>query len=123
MRPASVVHHDAQVKLLAACLVVLAGCGGHANGDIDSLIGDACLRDTDCDSRCYIDSRSFPGGFCSNACTTDADCPPDALCMEKSGGMCLYACPAFDCSRLGPGWACKDKDRMVSGNATVCIGD
>ena len=104
-------------------LVLLVGCGGHDAGDIDPIIGASCASDRDCDTRCYIDPADFPGGFCSLPCETDNDCPSDTYCMEKAGGMCLFACPEFDCSRLGAGWRCRDKTRESGGTVSVCIGD
>lgn len=103
-------------------LLAVGGCGGHDTGDIDSVIGESCVSDRDCDTRCYVDG-DFPGGICSVPCQSDNDCPSDTFCMKKAGGVCLFACPEFDCSRLGAGWACRDKDRQNGGTVSVCIGD
>jgi hypothetical protein len=110
------------VKLLALVLVLLAACG-RDDGDIDSFIGAACDRDSDCDERCYLDSGTFPGGFCSIGCNSDQDCPSDTVCTNKSGGVCLFLCSAVDCGRLGAAWQCKDKDNVGGGKDNVCIGD
>ncbi|HEX5060304.1 MAG TPA: hypothetical protein VFV99_13140, partial [Kofleriaceae bacterium] len=96
--------------LLATLVVFVAACGGHDPGDIDELLGATCRSDRDCEVRCYLDPQ-FPGGICSVPCTSDNDCPFEALCMSTSGGMCLYACPDFDCNRLGPGWTCRSRGR------------
>jgi hypothetical protein len=111
------------MRFVLASLLLLAACGGHDEGEIDDVIGSPCVSDRDCDTRCYIDSSDYPGGFCSISCQSDQDCPADTFCMEKSGGVCLFACPAFDCSRLGTGWECKDKSRIAGGSITVCVGD
>jgi hypothetical protein len=108
-------------RLLATLIVLVAACGGHDTGDIDEVIGSACSSDRDCDTRCYLDP-DFPGGICSQPCQSDLDCPADALCMSTNGGMCLFACPGFDCSRLGPGWSCRDRSRIGGGDANVCSG-
>lgn len=108
-------------SFVIAALFVL-GCGGHDTGEIDNVIGAPCTSDRDCDSRCYI-GGDFPGGICSQSCQTDNDCPSDTFCMAKAGGVCLFACPAFDCSRLGQGWGCHDEDRMGGGKQNVCIGN
>jgi hypothetical protein len=41
----------------------------------------------------------------------------------EDGGVCLFACPAFDCSRLGNGWECRDRDRVSGGQIHVCFGN
>lgn len=101
----------------------VSGCGGHGEGDIDEVIGASCASDRDCDARCYLDPGDFPGGICSLPCRSDNDCPSDTFCMKKADGVCLFACPAFDCSRLGAGWKCRDKERENGGMISVCIGD
>ena len=107
-----------RVLLLA---FVLAACASHGGGTIDDVIGATCTNDSDCAHRCYT-GPGFPGGFCSESCTTDADCPADALCATENGGVCLYACPPMDCGRLGGGWHCADKDVAGGGKANVCTG-
>ncbi|MBL9020243.1 MAG: hypothetical protein JNL83_39020 [Myxococcales bacterium] len=108
------------MKRLVLGLVMLVGCGG---GQIDSYIGAACSRDAECDERCYLDSRDYPGGFCSISCESDRDCPSDTVCIDKDGGVCLFLCSELDCSRLGRGWGCHDEDRRSGGRDSVCIGD
>ena len=100
---------------------LLVGACGHDDGDIDETIGAECVDDRDCDDRCY-QGGDFPGGFCSQACATDNDCPVDAYCMEQEGGVCMFVCPEFDCNRLGPGWECKSKHRQNGGDISVCSG-
>lgn len=109
--------------VIASIFFAVAACGGHGEGDIDEVVGAACATDRDCDSRCYLDNKDFPGGFCSLSCQTDKDCPIDTYCMSTAGGVCLYACPPFDCNRLGPAWTCRDKSRETGGTVSVCIGD
>ena len=109
-------------SLLLLTLGAVGGCGGHGSGDIDEVIGESCVNDRDCDTRCYIDGE-FPGGICSLPCQSDNDCPSDTFCMKKADGVCLFACPDFDCGRLGAGWTCRDKERENGGQISVCIGD
>ncbi len=104
------------------CTLVVAACGGHGQGDIDDIVGAACATDRDCDSRCYL-GGDFPGGFCSLPCASDNDCPGDTYCIDEAGGVCMFACPVFDCTRLGPGWECRDKNRQNGGHVPVCSGD
>ncbi|MBA3462523.1 MAG: hypothetical protein H0T46_21370 [Deltaproteobacteria bacterium] len=109
-------------QLIALAFIVLAGCG-RDSGDIDSYIGNACARDSDCDERCYLNSGEFPGGFCSISCRSDSDCPSDTVCTDKEGGVCMFLCRAVDCRDLGPGWQCMDKDNVNGGKDNICIGD
>lgn len=104
-------------------LALLVGCTGHSSGSIDQVVGAACAADRDCANRCFLDSQDFPGGFCSNACTSDADCPGDTVCVGQAGGVCLFTCPPMDCNSLGPRWHCSDKDLVGGGKASVCTGD
>lgn len=107
---------------VASCVVWLVACGGHHDGGIDNTIGATCVSDRNCDDRCYM-GGDFPGGFCSISCTSDHDCPSDTYCMSAADGVCLFACPAFDCSRLGPGWVCRERGRIGGGTINVCSGD
>jgi len=121
--PARAVHYHGGVKALAFSLLVLAACG-RDYGQIDKFIGAACTRDADCDDRCYVNSNTFPGGFCSVACSSNNDCPGDAVCVDKAGGVCLFLCTELNCNDLGPGWQCRDEDTLGgSGKFNVCIGD
>jgi len=102
------------------CALLVGACG-HGDGDIDETIGATCKDDRDCDQNCVM-GGDFPGGFCSLNCDTDNACPDDSFCMEAEGGICQFACPAFDCDRLGPGWECKSKKRRNGGETSVCSG-
>ena len=50
--------------------------------------------------------------------------PREALVrvVQVAGGVCMFACPEFDCSRLGPGWSCENKNRQNGGEIRVCSG-
>ena len=109
--------------LLAVALVV--GChSGHDLGIIDTTIGAACSSDRDCSDRCYLDNNDhFPGGLCSVPCSSDRDCPVDTACIDFDGGVCMFTCPGFNCSQLGAGWSCHDRDRTGGGGkSNVCSG-
>lgn len=101
----------------------------HETGTSDAVIGDPCSSHDECFSRCLTDNDSpsdYPGGFCSVPCASDADCPPDAACIDKDGGVCLFTCGPhgdFDCAFLGSGWRCNDKDSIADREVFVCIGD
>lgn len=118
----------AVASLVAAALACGApdSVGDHTPGTTDRVIGDPCTTHLDCLERCVTDPEDFPGGFCTISCARDEDCPPDAVCIEKQGGICLFTCTgpsAFDCRFLGAGWTCDDRDRASGGRAYVCIGD
>ena len=100
----------------------LAACAGHSSGSVDETIGAGCVQNSDCADQCYL-GNDFPGGFCSRPCTSNADCPADAVCAQSGGGTCMFACPQFDCAKLGVGWHCSDKDLVGGGKAQVCNGD
>ncbi len=101
-------------------LVLVIGACGHDSGTIDRTIGAACTADTQCDHQCF-QGPNYPGGFCSLSCTGDVDCPSDAVCADN--GVCLFACPAFDCTRLGAGWGCHNVDHFGGGRVSACIGN
>lgn len=102
------------------CALFVTACG-HGDGDIDETVGAVCSSDRQCDDKCFM-GGDFPDGFCSLSCATDNDCPDDTFCMEAQGGVCMFACPDFDCSRLGATWECKSKKRENGGEITVCSG-
>lgn len=109
-------------SIVLALVLVISACG-RDDGDIDTLIGERCTADRECEDRCFRDTSDYPGGFCSSACDSDNDCTTDAFCMDRDDGVCLFACPEFDCGRLGAGWSCRERDRIGGGKLTVCIGN
>lgn len=112
------------MKWIALALVLVTSACGRDDGDIDELIGAQCTSSGQCEERCYADGNNdFPGGFCSIPCFSDNDCTPDSFCIDKAGGVCMFLCPEFDCTRLGPGWVCDNKDRVGGGSINVCIGN
>jgi hypothetical protein len=111
---------DSMKSLFLVCALLVGACG-HGDGDIDTEVGATCVDDRDCDDSCVL-GGDFPGGFCSLPCDTDNDCPGDTYCMETQGGICMFACPAFDCDRLGAGWSCKSRKRNNGGDINVCSG-
>ena len=108
------------MRWLFACALVL-GCG-HGPGDVDRLIGNACTADRDCEHRCYDNPGRYPNGFCSVSCSSDDDCPLDTFCVAEDGGVCLFACPPFECDQLGPDWVCRARGRVGGGSINVCFG-
>ena len=110
------------ISTFAFVLGLLAACSSSAT---DTLIGDPCVADGDCAHRCFTDNGDhFPGGFCSESCVSDADCPANSACIDVAGGVCMFVCPPFDCSFMGPGWVCDARDKHSGGGqVNVCIGN
>lgn len=108
------------------CVLALgaAACqSGHSTGTTDEVVGAPCTVDTQCAHRCYQDSNGrFPGGFCSQSCQSDLDCPGDTYCVATANGVCMFKCPPFDCAFLGPDWRCAPRDHVAGGQVPVCIG-
>ncbi len=113
------------VRAVAALVIsaAAAACGGHSSGSIDRTIGAPCTSNTQCDHQCLTPSGDFPGGFCTIPCTDNSECTSDTVCVAKAGGVCLYACPPFDCARLGANWSCQGADAYAGGKVNVCLGN
>lgn len=101
----------------------LAGCGGP---EVSRQIGARCDTSRECDDRCLPPAADYPGGFCTLVCNTTNDCPGDASCVNREGGVCLFDCAVdADCRFLGTGWTCRDTElRSPQGTQVkVCRGD
>ena len=94
------------------------GClpGSMATGSAGA-IGASCAADTDCNAglNCLT---NFVFGYCSQACTSDANCGSDALCIDQGGGVsrCMDSCQNNEQCRFG--YACTDH-----GTGGVCDAD
>ncbi|MFO0554393.1 MAG: hypothetical protein U0271_38785 [Polyangiaceae bacterium] len=110
--------------LVLGVVGVVAACGDSTGGvgNDGEVVGGACETASDCadGSRCVIDG-SFPDGVCTVACSSDADCPEDSVCISTSGGICLLPCDTNDECR--PGYVCDQKSREgADGDLRVCNG-
>jgi RTX calcium-binding nonapeptide repeat (4 copies) len=70
-------------------------------------IGKSCTSNADCASlgpsgTCEL---GFPGGYCYTPCSTDAECPSDAVCWL--GASCVTPC--------GAGNSCENPDQICDG--------
>ena len=94
-----------------------------ADSDVSRTLGARCDRIDDCAERCLADAEDYPGGFCSVSCMADSDCPDGAVCVDKDGGVCLFACAGdAGCAFLDIGWQCKTEDGLPDGEVMACIG-
>lgn len=103
--------------LLCVLLCVVAiGCTRPAaqrspEGAARSIVGGPCREDVDCAAGLRCD-KDDPGGECTKACASDAECGPQGACNAEK--ECLQACKApEDCKRAG--YTC-----ITSGAAKVC---
>jgi len=104
---------------IGSLALALAACGSKE----DAVVGDTCSQNAQCRFICAT-GGDFPGGFCTVPCQSDNQCPRgDTLCMDPAGGVCLFTCASdADCFFLGPGWSCRNHDRVGGGRAAVCLG-
>lgn len=94
-------------------------------------VGDPCTQDSDCKSipggECFLKidpqpafgfpGMSWPGGYCSKACTTeDQDCGDSGSCNQSGSGggsaswkmeYCTKPCQADSECRTAEGYSCK----------------
>ncbi len=115
---------------LAVLLAVLAVPGGACKDDDDltTELGLPCSDSSDCTSLCLPPSPETPNGLCTRHCTSDDECPPTAVCVARSGGVCLYACrDGRDCDLLESGgevgWTCDPVEAQTGGSVLACVGD
>lgn len=95
--------------------------GGHDAG-VPSTIGTACSEDSQCGTgTCVPASQGFPGGYCTQICTTDADCggagscvPNIAMSATGSISICLAGCT--EASQCRSGYVCGQNQ-----NPTYCL--
>ena len=112
-------------RALAAvfCLAVfVTACGDITVGPNSALVGAACAADGECRQQCLINDRHFPGGMCTLACASDADCPGGSACIAEEGGVCVVACRSdADCAAFGRGFACDQESRQGGGGeVSIC---
>lgn len=104
---------------LLIALATLAAC----NPGIDRSVGAPCFDDHDCRDRCLED---WPGGFCTLRCRDNRDCPPDTVCVDSRGGVCMLLCDNSPHCRdmLGDDdYQCDDRRDVHRDRWDVCIPD
>lgn len=107
---------------IAILVLALSGC---QSSDVSRSLGARCDLTAECDDRCLPPSASWPGGFCTLTCDSDADCPTGAACIDEEGGVCAFTCSTDPgCAFLGADYRCLDFDRHgdVGNRVAVCRG-
>ena len=103
-----------------ACLAFLVACQSE---DVSRRIGARCDTTTECDQKCLAPGGDWPGGFCTVACTSDADCGDGYRCVAEDGGVCTFSCMADpDCTFLGSGYSCVQVDAIDQSKVMTCHG-
>ena len=118
-------------ELGAACGRISNGCGGtitcgdcaaseacEANQcvpDVANALGEECADATDCAGANPIcaNNEDFPGGFCTNACTDDFQCPQGSHCTglpNYGSRICAPNCQADNDCRPGGAYRCYNAD-------------
>jgi len=109
--------------VVAGLVTSLVACGGDG---VSREVGARCERTADCADRCLAPSNDYPAGFCTLDCSSSRECPSDAECVDREGGVCLFYCrDNRDCDFLGPGWTCQEANLRddTSLKVTVCRGE
>ncbi len=95
-------NSKAKLVLLAAAMMLAAGCGNDANEAVERGVGASCSADEDCkedDQACL----EFKGGYCGvENCASDEDCPSGSACVAHEDGVnyCFLLCVNKpDCNR------------------------
>ena len=91
--------------------IVQASDGG-SDGASGPAIGDPCEDDDDCakGATCIDEvnlgfKASLPGGYCTQSCSKDGDCPDGAGC-EQLLDTCLKSCTKTSQCREDEGYEC-----------------
>ncbi len=104
--------------IVIALSLAFAACDGPSRE-----VGAPCLDDFDCRDRCLED---WPGGFCTLDCRDNGDCPPDAVCIDSNGGVCMLLCDSSsECKDyLGDNdYRCNDRRDRDRDRWDVCVPD
>lgn len=117
---------------MRSAVLAIAGFAGLAvlcvaacqSSDVSRSIGARCRSASECDDRCLPPGNDYPGGFCTIACESRAECPSATTCADREGGVCLYECTTDEsCTFLGTGWRCGSANLRGGGiQVMVCRG-
>jgi hypothetical protein len=101
-------YYSVRIALLTMTWICVAACkSSTSDNGADAAaattekltIGSPCTKDSDCGSAPFYCMVDHPGGYCMRDCTTDADCPSEAICQNDGmKGECHKKCNApADC--------------------------
>ena len=115
-----------QMSSLALATLAVSACDDDAGndriGNSGDVVGGPCRTNDTCaeGSECIV-GGDFPGGMCTLACSSDADCPGATRCISNEGGICMLPCESkADCRE---GFQCEGKSREGGdGDKKVCNG-
>lgn len=80
-------------------------------------VGDSCLSSADCASGRSCERAGMGPGFCTQACTTNAQCPmANGLGSACSGGRCLRTCDVQDACGVSTATTCKKVGAVTACN-------
>ncbi len=94
---------------LIVCLLGASACGEGPNFQRVP-IGTRCTDDDTCGTTPFgCATTKYPGGYCTRSCSTDGECPLDAICVALS---CRRRCSLGDDAtcRQSEGYVCRSKD-------------
>lgn len=81
-------HLQVRILLLGIAFASFTACkssssnGGTAASAQKLAVGSPCVKDSDCGSAPFYCMTEHPSGYCMRDCTTDADCPSEAICQD-----------------------------------------
>lgn len=115
-----------RVSATALLTLLTSACGNDSGedgiGNAGDVVGGPCQTTDACaeGSECIV-GGDFPGGMCTVACSSDADCPGATRCISNEGGICMLPCETkADCRE---GFQCEGKSREGGdGDKKVCNG-
>ena len=96
-----------------AVWAIFAGCDSAPNSAYLP-IGSRCSSAGQCGTRPFTCNAALPGGYCERDCTTDGDCPMDAVCVTQ---RCRRRCQVPNDCRVHEGYAC----RTLGATSPVCV--
>lgn len=99
--------------------------------DCEGYTGDSCHSSDECGCvpgagrECLTNLSgyvTFPGGYCSAACTSDSECGEGARCVAITTGhqMCLKLCRSTSQCRMAEGYTCEPIPMSADTN-TYCL--
>jgi hypothetical protein len=97
-----------------AIALVVAGCSDPANTQYLP-IGSHCTSSSQCGTSPYDCATAYRGGYCEKPCTTDGDCPADAVCSPAVKACRRRCTTSADC-RAAEGYSCQP----LVGGVGVC---